>query len=796
MSQLVTKFIANNAVTNAKAAQIPANSLKGNNTGSTANATDLSISAVNTMLGTVTTSSLGNITDAGTDGITITGGTGAVFGTVTISQHVADTSHSGYLSASDWNAFHSAVSGGISALTGDVSATGPGSVGATVNFVGGYSAANVASGATAANAATSADTSSTIVARDSSGNFAAGTITANLTGTASLDLPLTGGTMSGAIAMGGSKVTGLGAATTAGDAVRYQQAILMNGANAFIANQSMGGFQLNNLANGTASGDAVNYSQLTSLATGLDWLAPINDPDLVDDSQSTPPVSPDYSVTYIIAASPTGAWTGCAGYATWWDGSQWIDLSTGNLLTSGLGTPVQVGDRFAVNIATSPAPTPGGGLTGKKNDIAQVASNTPGSFTYTFTTPVASYAVSVTDSGSQHFGDSFTYSSTSSSWVQFSGPSKNIAGNALSYSGNTLNVVYDNVTIGLTGNALEVLPTSLTNTQISTSAAIARSKLASGTNYAWVTNGSAGAFQDTSVSALHAVATDSNGLPVASSTTSTELSYVSGVTSAIQTQLNSKASSTLANANIFVGNASNVATAVAVSGDLTVTNAGAFTLGKIQGTSISGTTGTGNVVLSSAPTLTGLLTGGSASFSSTIGASNFSGTSSGTNTGDQTITLTGNVTGSGTGSFATTISSGVIVDSMVSGSAAIEYTKLALAGTIKASDQNSQAAASGTVLTANGTGGATYSALGYIASDNKETFVLSGTNISNQYVTLAHTPLANSVQFLVSGGGVQLEGSSYDFTVSGANIVFQNGLATGGVSALVATDVIQIQYQY
>jgi hypothetical protein len=81
----------------------------------------------------------------------------------------------------------------------------------------------------------------------------------------------------------------------------------------------------------------------------------------------------------------------------------------------------------------------------------------------------------------------------------------------------------------------------------------------------------------------------------------------------------------------------------------------AATVAAIQGTTVSGTTGSGNVVFSASPTLSGTLNGASASFSSTIAASNFSGTSSGSNTGDQTITLTSDVTGSGTGSFATTI---------------------------------------------------------------------------------------------------------------------------------------------
>jgi trimeric autotransporter adhesin len=81
--------------------------------------------------------------------------------------------------------------------------------------------------------ATSSNTASEIVARDSSGNFSAGTITANLignvtgnvTGHASLDLPLTGGTLTGTLTVPagtaavpslqftGSTDTGLSAAT-------------------------------------------------------------------------------------------------------------------------------------------------------------------------------------------------------------------------------------------------------------------------------------------------------------------------------------------------------------------------------------------------------------------------------------------------------------------------------------------------------------------------------------------------------------------------------------------------------
>lgn len=87
--------------------------------------------------------------------------------------------------------------------------------------------------------------------------------------------------------------------------------------------------------------------------------------------------------------------------------------------------------------------------------------------------------------------------------------------------------------------------------------------------------------------------------------------------------------------------------------------------------------------------------------------------------------------------------------------------------------------------------------------NNKELFVLSGTNITNQYVDLAHVAKTNSIYLAVKGAGAIIEGASYDYSVSytggsGGNtrVTFLNELATGGASALIAGDVVVFQYQY
>lgn len=94
----------------------------------------------------------------------------------------------GYLDGATSNIqaqINSVTGSGITSLTGDVTATGPGAAAATVATVGGSSASNINLATIAANAATNLNTPSTIVKRDASGNFNASNITSNLTGVAS-----------------------------------------------------------------------------------------------------------------------------------------------------------------------------------------------------------------------------------------------------------------------------------------------------------------------------------------------------------------------------------------------------------------------------------------------------------------------------------------------------------------------------------------------------------------------------------------------------------------------------------
>lgn len=102
--------------------------------------------------GTTIPTSTGNLTDVGTDGIVVTGGTGAVIGSGTsLAQHVSDSTHNGYLSSADWTIFNNKISTAVTSITGTanqvIASASTGAVtlslpqnidtGASVTFLGG-----------------------------------------------------------------------------------------------------------------------------------------------------------------------------------------------------------------------------------------------------------------------------------------------------------------------------------------------------------------------------------------------------------------------------------------------------------------------------------------------------------------------------------------------------------------------------------------------------------------------------------------------------------------------------------
>lgn len=126
--------------------------------------------------------SLGTLSDAGTDGIIVTGGANSVINNVSFAQHVADSTHNGYLSSTDWSTFNGKQASGnyITALTGDVTATGPGSVASTVAKIAG-TAVSGTTGSTNVVFSTSPTLTAPILGTPQSGNLSNCTAYPNVT---------------------------------------------------------------------------------------------------------------------------------------------------------------------------------------------------------------------------------------------------------------------------------------------------------------------------------------------------------------------------------------------------------------------------------------------------------------------------------------------------------------------------------------------------------------------------------------------------------------------------------------
>jgi len=192
------------------------------------------------------------------------------------------------------------------------------------------------------------------------------------------------------------------------------------------------------------------------------------------------------------------------------------------------------------------------------------------------------------------------------------------------------------------------------------------------------------AVQVSGLTASEIVGTDASknlaSLAVATYPSLTELTFLKGVTSAIQTQITAKMTNPMTTGgDLIYGGASGVATRLA--------NGTAGQVLQSNGTTLAptwGAAGVGDMILVSVQTVTGAKTFNDTKFLLRNVANTFNGSfvntntadriytlkdaagtlaftsditgiNSGTNTGDQTITLTGGVTGSGTGSFAATV---------------------------------------------------------------------------------------------------------------------------------------------
>lgn len=147
----------------------------------------------NTFNGKQAALSFGDLTDVGTDGISVGSGVGAVIGSGTsISQHVSDTSHAGYLSAADWNTF-SGKQDALSFSAPLVNSTGTISIPVATGSVDGYLSSS----------------SQTIGGVK---NFSANIFAANLSGTNSGDVTI--GTASGLSLTGSSQILNLALSTS------------------------------------------------------------------------------------------------------------------------------------------------------------------------------------------------------------------------------------------------------------------------------------------------------------------------------------------------------------------------------------------------------------------------------------------------------------------------------------------------------------------------------------------------------------------------------------------------------
>lgn len=137
--------------------------------------------------------------------------------------------------------------------------------------------------------------------------------------------------------------------------------------NAVTGTIAMGSNKITGLAQPSAAGDAAEYQwvadQIKSKIQGLDWQESVLDQDL-----TAPPGSPATGDRYIIAAGATGAWATHDGEITEWNGTAWEFIDP----NEGYATRVEDENRIYIHDGATWGPFEAGldhgALTGKGDD--------------------------------------------------------------------------------------------------------------------------------------------------------------------------------------------------------------------------------------------------------------------------------------------------------------------------------------------------------------------------------------------------------------------------------------------
>jgi hypothetical protein len=712
MSQIVNKFLA----------QVPANTLKGNNTGSTANVMDLTVAQIQAMLSIPTSGSPLAIGSGGTGQTTQQAALNALAGAVT----------SGfYLRGNGTNVTMSAIQ------AGDVP---------TLNQSTTGTAANV-------------------------------TATSNSTITTLSALSLPGSQVTGNISGNAANVTGTVAIGNGGTGQTTQQA-------GFDALSPLG-----------TAGDTLYYNGTHNVALGIGSTGQVLTVVSGEPAWATPATSGTVTSVSVVSAN------GFAGTVATATSTPAITIETT------LNTPVLAGNGTALIAATT---------TGTGSTVVLSASPI-------FTGTVTMAALSATTgsfSGAVNMNsnqiNNVANGTASGDAVNLSQLQAAIAG--LSWEGPVQAYAASNVpltggaTLTIDGYSVQNGDLVLLGNQTTASQNGEYTASGIGTAYTLTPNGLPTAAGDAWLVLNGTVYADSAFVANAAVPTATFTEFagptaytftaplsLSGRTVSITqatTSTNGYLSSTDWNTFNNKQAAGNYITALTGDGTASGPGSAAFTLATVN--SNVGSFGGASSVPSFTVNAKGLITAASAT-AVVAPAGTLSGTTLNSTVVSSSLTSVGTIT-SGTWTGTTiAIANGGTGQTTAANAFNALAPSTATGGLILGSGTNTYAnlpiGTTGYVLTVVG-GTAAWAATAATATNGKDTFVLSSGDITNGYVTLSHTPLANSTDLLIQGAGDQLEGASYDYTVSGATIVFQNGLASSGVSALVAGDILQVQYEY